>query len=178
MYLAVIVFLSALYTGWNNFKVIRNQLYLINTLREEIIEAKVSIDQYAFNIEEYYELKAIGDKWFHSLSEQQKDRMQKLREVLRIDEIPNTDVAKEIVRDFCTQQVEILSYQLTELKDVLYNVNIEQMRKLQENINIRHHFICLKARKLTELQTQRGTLYQMFLYFISFVRKIVFQILS
>ena len=67
-------------------RVISNQVYLINGLRQGLFEVQRSADQYVADIEKCCELKATDDSWFYSLSKSERDHMYRLKHYLGVNE--------------------------------------------------------------------------------------------
>ena len=168
--------------GISDERVITNQVHLINAMKEGIDQAKKSTDQYVVKFEKYCELKAIDDSWFSSLSAQQKDHMHQLRHYLGLNidiKVPDVKAATTIVREVSKQLIVILSSQLTMLENALYDMNIEEMKKLQKAINKEQISLFSEVQmesiksqimsKSTELQARGGLVHQIFSVFYDFL---------
>ena len=173
--------LLGMYRFCDKQMVISNQVHLINTFRHDIYKAQRSADQYVASIEKYCELKAIDDSWFYSLNSQQRAQMYRLRNHLGLDDIPDVNMATDIVRQVSEEMLEIMSGQLEELEDALGEMDLQKMRELQGLMSEKNFFktqmeqiksdIILSASH--ELQARGGVLYQIFSGFFKFLMTII-----
>ena len=115
--------------------IISNHVDVMKSLRLMKCETWRLADQYVYNIKEYQELKAIEDSWTGSLTTQQTDRMHQLRYNLGLGEnyeIPDVNAVTDTVKQISEETLKVLSFQLEVLEDVLDEMNIKKMTKLQE----------------------------------------------
>ena len=161
--------------------IISKQLELINRLKLIKCETQRSIDDYIAKLEKYFELKAIDDSWTTSLSEDQRNVMHELRNSLGLDEdmeIPDVKDVTAIVQQASEEILMVVSSLIETLQDALEEMDIEKMRQLQKEINIKQLSSFLKMQfkqiKLKILSSsdkvqRRGILYQISVVFCDYV---------
>lgn len=148
--------------------VIINQAHLIKRFRSEMHEAQKSMDQYVANIDKYRELEATSKSWLYSLSREEEEYMNRLRDYLGLDRISDLDLkgAAVIVRQGAEQTLKILSSWLEQLEVALSKMDIDKMKQLQTILNEMEDFAvlnsqmeCVRSRITNELQA-KGAFYQ------------------
>ena len=125
------------------------QLDLIHRLKLIKCEAQISTDHYIAKIEKYCALKAIDDSWTTSLSEEQRNDMHELRKSLGLDEdmeIPNVKDVTTIVQKTSEEMLTLVSSLIKTLQDALEEMDMEKMRQLQKEINIKQLSFFLEMR--------------------------------
>ena len=115
--------------------VTKDHIDLINTFDRITHEIQRLKDQYVAGIREYNYVKEIDNKWFGSLSGEERARMYDLEELLGTDEVIDVHLAITIVRQRFEKIEKFVASELEELEDALDKANIDKMKELQNDIN-------------------------------------------
>ena len=116
-------------------QIINKQTQLIERFEQAIDETERSTHQYVADIKEYCYLKEIDESWFTWLSTKEKARMHQLEDNLGLHEIPDANIAINIVTQVSEQTLMILSSQLEKLQDALDEMDIDKMKCLQRDMS-------------------------------------------
>ena len=118
--------------------VIQKQTDLINMFNQIMHEIQRLTDQYVAGIREYSHLKDIDNSYFGSLSGEERARMYHLENLLGTDDVIDVRVAITIVKQRFERVERLFASQLAELEDALDQMDIDEMKQLQKNINKKH----------------------------------------
>ena len=110
---------------------IRQQMYLISRFKFAKCDWQLRIDQFITKLKRLCELK---DMW--SPSEQEKNELSILESSLQLNvEVWDFDGIAQILRNVSDEILLVLSADVEKLEYALYEMDIEKMRKLQNDMN-------------------------------------------